>query len=137
MLRTNTCGDLGTKDLKKDVKLAGWMQSRRDHGGLIFIDLRDRYGLTQVKFDPKNKEDFATAEKLRREDVVAVEGKIVSRGKGLENPKLKTGKIEVEVSKLEVLNKAETPPIEVDDRIEAGEDARLKYRFLDLRSSVI
>ena len=108
MLRTNTCGELGIKHLKKEAKLCGWVQSRRDHGGLIFIDLRDRYGLTQVKFDPKLKE-FSVAEKLRREDVICIEGKVVARGKGLENPKIKTGKIEVEVSKLEVLNDRTLP----------------------------
>ncbi|MBR9692128.1 aspartate--tRNA ligase [Candidatus Woesearchaeota archaeon] len=137
MLRTNTCGELGAKDLKKEVKLAGWVNSRRDHGGLIFIDLRDRYGLTQVVFNPEKKDDFSIAEKLRREDVISVEGKVVERKKGMENPKMKTGKIEIEISKIEVLNKAETPPIEVDDRLEAGEDMRLKYRYLDLRRPIM
>ncbi len=136
-MRTHTCGELDKKDIGKKVILCGWMQSRRDHGGLIFIDLRDRYGLTQIVFDPKNKEDFAKAEKLRREDVISVEGKIVARKKGMENLKLKTGKIEVEVNKLEVLNKAETPPIEIGDRVEAGEEMRLKYRYLDLRRPVM
>ncbi|MBW2995751.1 aspartate--tRNA ligase [Candidatus Woesearchaeota archaeon] len=137
MLRTHTCGGLGAKDIDKEVKLSGWVHSRRDHGGLIFIDLRDRYGLMQIVFDPKNKEDFSAAEKLRREDVISVDGKVVARKQGMENPKMKTGKIEVEVSKLDVLNKAETPPIEVDDRKEAGEDIRLQYRYLDLRRPVM
>jgi aspartyl-tRNA synthetase len=137
MLRTNTCGELGKKEIGKSVKLCGWCQSRRDHGGLIFIDLRDRYGLTQIVFDPKVKDAFSIAEKLRREDVICVEGKVVARKKGMANPKLKTGEIEVEISKIDVLNKAETPPIEVEDRVEAGEEMRLKYRYLDLRRPVM
>jgi len=137
MLRTNTCGELGKKEIGKSVKLCGWCQSRRDHGGLIFIDLRDRYGLTQIVFSPDNKDVFSAAEKLRREDVICVEGKVVARKKGMENPKLKTGEIEVEISKIDILNKAETPPLEVEDRIEAGEEMRLKYRYLDLRRPVM
>jgi len=131
MLRTHTCGELSLKEKGKEVQLAGWVHARRDHGGVIFIDLRDRYGLTQIKFNPG--EIFSVAEKLRREDVIAVTGKVAARGKDLENPNLATGKIEVEVSSMNVLNKSETPPIEVDDRIEAGEDLRLRYRYLDLR----
>lgn len=132
--RTNTCGELVKKDIKKEVCLMGWNQSSRDHGGIIFVDLRDRYGITQLVFDPKHNKKFHTeAEKLRREDVIAVKGKVHARGKDLENPKLKTGEIEVLVDDFEVLNKAETPPIEVEDRVEANEELRLKYRFLDLR----
>jgi aspartyl-tRNA synthetase len=134
MKRTNTCGELTKKDDKKEVMLAGWMHSRRDHGGIIFVDLRDRYGLTQIVFDPKhNKEVHSGAEQLRREDVLQVKGKVRPRGKGLENPKLKTGEIEVLVDELNILSKAETPPLEIDDRIEVNEDIRLKYRYLDLR----
>jgi aspartyl-tRNA synthetase len=134
MKRTHTCGDLRKKDIKKAVRLCGWNHSRRDHGGIIFIDLRDRYGITQIVFDPKhNKEAHKKAESLGREDVLFVEGKVRARGKGLENPKLKTGEIEVLVNKIEILNKSETPPIEIDSRIETNEDMRLKYRYLDLR----
>jgi len=132
--RTNTCGELTIKHINKEVILNGWVSTRRDHGGLIFIDLRDRYGVTQVVFDPKvNKEVHKQAEHLRREDVIAVKGKVKQRKKGMENPKLKTGKIEVFVNELEILNKAETPPLEINDRIEINEDMRLKYRYLDLR----
>src|SRR3989338_3745744 len=132
--RTNTCGELAKKDIKKQVCLAGWVNSSRDHGGIVFIDLRDRYGLTQVVFDPKHdKKNHAESEKLRREDVISIKGKVRYRGKDLENPNLKTGQIEVLVDELEVLSKAETPPIEVEDRIDANEELRLKYRFLDLR----
>lgn len=137
MLRTHTCGELDKKDVRKKVELAGWVQARRDHGGLIFIDLRDRYGLTQIVFDPKVKKAFSIAEKLRREDVIAVKGVVRPRRKGMANPKLKTGKIEVEVNEVELLNKAETPPVEIEDRIEASEEMRLKYRYLDLRRPVM
>tara|TARA_Y100000310_G_scaffold281722_1_gene302401 strand:- start:36469 stop:38232 length:1764 start_codon:yes stop_codon:yes gene_type:complete len=132
--RSNTCGELTKKDVKKDAVLCGWTNSSRDHGGIIFVDLRDRYGLTQVVFDPEHdKKTHKEAEQLRREDVIAVKGKVRPRGKGLENPKLKTGEVEVLVDELEILNKAETPPLEIDDRIDANEDMRLKYRYLDLR----
>lgn len=132
--RTNSCGELTKKDIKKEVCLMGWTHSSRDHGGIIFIDLRDRYGLTQIVFDPKHKKSIhSEAEKLRREDVIAVKGKVRARGKGLENPKLKTGEIEILVDDLEILNKAETPPIEIEDRADLNEDVRLKYRYLDLR----
>jgi len=134
MKRTNTCGELTKKDVRKEVVLCGWTNSRRDHGGIIFIDLRDRYGLTQIVFDPKHKKKVhSLAESLRREDVIQVKGRVRPRGKGLENPKLKTGEIEVLIDGLDVLNKAETPPLEVDDRVEINEDIRLKYRYLDLR----
>ncbi len=134
MKRTNTCGELTKKDIGKKVTLCGWNNSRRDHGGIIFIDLRDRYGLTQIVFDPKhNKKSHSEAEHLSREDVIQIKGKVMPRGKGLENPKLKTGEIEIIVDELDILNKAETPPLEIDERIEVNEDMRLKYRYLDLR----
>lgn len=132
--RTNTCGELTKKDVKKEVVLNGWVHSSRDHGGIIFVDLRDRYGLTQAVFDPKHdKKTHSIAEQLRREDVIAIKGKVRARGNGLENLNLKTGEIEVLVDELDVLSKAETPPLEIDDRVEANEDMRLKYRYLDLR----
>ena len=134
MRRTHNCGELNEKNVDKKVVLNGWVHSSRDHGGLIFIDLRDRYGLTQIVFDPNvTKEGHSLAEKLRREDVVEVKGIVKLRGKGLENPNLSTGKIEVFVDEVEVLSKSETPPIEIDDRIEVNEDIKLKYRYLDLR----
>jgi aspartyl-tRNA synthetase len=132
--RTNTCGELAKKDIKKEVSLNGWVYSSRDHGGIIFVDLRDRYGLTQIVFDPEHdKKTHKEAEQLRREDVIAVKGKVRGRGKGLENPKLKTGEIEVLADELEILNKSQTPPLEIEDRVEANEEMRLKYRYLDLR----
>ncbi|PIN86600.1 aspartate--tRNA ligase [Candidatus Woesearchaeota archaeon CG10_big_fil_rev_8_21_14_0_10_44_13] len=133
MKRTHTCGELGKKEDKKEVTLQGWVDVRRDHGGLIFIDLRDRYGITQIVLDPKSK-GFEGAEHLRREDCIQVTGKVRLRPQGMANPKMKTGEIEVYISQqLVILNKAETPPIEIDDNKIANEEVRMKYRFLDLR----
>jgi len=134
MKRTHTCGELTKNDDKKSVLIQGWVHTRRDHGGVIFIDLRDRYGLTQVVFDPKlDKKAHKLAEGLRREYVIQIEGTVRPRPKGLENPKLTTGQIEVAANTLEILSEAETPPFEIDDRVELNEDIRLKYRYLDLR----
>lgn len=134
MIRTHTCGELTGKDTGKDVKLAGWVHRRRDHGGLIFIDLRDREGITQVVFNPeKSKELHETAQDLRNEYVVAVEGRVRCRPKGTENPRIKTGEIEVEAAKLSVLNTAQTPPFEIEDEGQISEELRFTYRFLDLR----
>ena len=127
MKRTNTCGELTDTDADKEVTLQGWVNTRRDHGGVVFIDLRDRYGLTQVRFDPQvSKETHAEADKLRREYVIEVEGKVVPRPEGMENPKLATGKIEVDARKLKILNVSETPPFEIDNRIDINEDLRLQ-----------
>ncbi|MFH1210388.1 MAG: aspartate--tRNA ligase [archaeon] len=134
MLRTNTCGELNSSYINKKVVLCGWVHTRRDHGGVVFIDLRDRYGLTQVVFDPShNKNAHKDAEKLRREYVIKVDGVVKARKEGMENKKLATGEIEVFSDKLEILNEADTPPIEVDDRIVSNDDLRLEYRYLDLR----
>lgn len=133
MKRTHTCGDITKKDVKKTVVLEGWLHSRRDHGGLIFIDLRDRYGFTQVVFDPKVKDAFTEAESLRRETIIRVSGKVRLRPKGMENANLKTGDVEVLVEELTVLAAGKLPPFEIDDRIEPSEELRLKYRYLDLR----
>jgi len=138
MLRTHTCGELGSKDLGSKVILCGWVHSRRDHGGVIFIDLRDRYGLTQAVFDPSHDEKpHKTAEHLGREYVISVEGKIRKRKEGMINPKLKTGEVELLVDNVQILSKAKVPPIEIDDEIVANEDLRLKYRYLDLRRPVM
>lgn len=134
MKRTHTCGDLKKEDINKEVILDGWVQNRRDHGGVIFIDLRDRNGLTQIVFEPKyNKEIHSEAEKLRREYVLRVKGKVRPRKEGMINPKLKTGEIEILADDLNILNESETPPLEIDDRKVPGEEVRLKYRYLDLR----
>lgn len=137
--RTHQCDALTKMNIGETVTLAGWIHRRRDHGGLIFIDLRDRFGLTQLIFDPDIcKKSHEEASKLRAEWVIAVKGSVRSRGKGLENPKLKTGEIEVEVKALFVLSKAKTPPFSIADEItETHEDIRLKYRYLDIRRSEI
>ncbi|MDD3887745.1 MAG: aspartate--tRNA ligase [Patescibacteria group bacterium] len=135
MLRTHTCGQLSLNDNKKKVKLAGWVNSRRDHGGLIFLDLRDRYGITQVVFDPKNKESFDLADKVRDEFVVLVFGVVRERPVDMINKKIKTGEIEILADKIEILSTSKTPPFAINTEKEVNEDLRLKYRFLDLRHS--
>lgn len=138
MLRTHNCGELTSKAIGNKVVLCGWVHSRRDHGGVIFIDLRDRYGLTQVVFDPSHDEKpHKIAEHLSREFVILVEGKVRARKEGMVNPKLKTGEIEVLVDAVEILNKAKTPPIEIEDEVIVSEELRLKYRYLDLRRPVM
>ncbi len=138
MTRTHTCGELTKKDVKKEVVLYGWTQSRRDHGGLIFIDLRDRHGLTQIVFDPShNEENHKKAEHIGREFVLNIKGKVRDRKQGMINPNMRTGEIEVLVDELNIINEADTPPIEIDDRKEANEDIRLKYRYLDLRRPIM
>ncbi|MFH1522341.1 MAG: aspartate--tRNA ligase [Patescibacteria group bacterium] len=140
MLRTHTCGELTKKAVGKTVELAGWVHRRRDHGGVIFIDLRDRYGLTQIKFDPKiDKKAHKEADKLRGEWVIKVEGKVVGRPADMINNKLKTGEVEVEIKELEILNESKTPPFEIDEEKanEASEAFRLQYRFVDLRRKKI
>ncbi|MDD5041119.1 MAG: aspartate--tRNA ligase [Candidatus Peribacteraceae bacterium] len=133
MLRTHTCGELTVRDAGKETTLCGWVHRRRDHGGLIFVDLRDRYGFTQIVFDPKNKETFASAEKIRPEWVLHIEGSVRKRVEGAERKENPTGAIEVLVEKLDVLNEAKTPPFEIDVEKDVGEEIRLQYRYLDLR----
>ncbi|MDX1590378.1 MAG: aspartate--tRNA ligase [Balneolaceae bacterium] len=132
-IRTHTCGELGIDDIGQDVTLNGWVSTRRDLGGLIFIDLRDRYGITQIRFDETSGELHGMAENLRPEYVIGVRGKVISRSEETINPEMKTGKIEVEVSDLEVYSKAETPPFEIKDDIQTNEEIRMRYRYLDLR----
>lgn len=134
--RSHTCGELRTTHVGETVTLCGWVDVRRDHGGLVFIDLRDRYGVTQVKFLPsQGKGMFETATKLGREFVIAVTGKVENRPEGNRNPKLPTGEVEVVVTEVILLNESALPPFEITNIEEdlASEDLRLKYRFLDLR----
>lgn len=136
MLRTHTCGQLTAKEAGKTATLCGWVHTRRDHGGLIFIDLRDRFGLTQIVFHPeKDKEAFKAAEAVRPEWVLKVTGIVTKRAAGTENAKMPTGQIEIEAKELVVLNKAKTPPFEIDAEKEANEELRLEYRYLDMRRS--
>jgi len=132
LMRSHYCGQVTESLAGQTVHVCGWVHRRRDHGGVIFIDLRDREGLLQLVFDPEAREVFAQAEKLRSEFVVHVTGKVRPRPAGTENPGLKTGKVEVLAQGLEVLNRADTPPFHLDDDT-VGEDTRLKYRYVDLR----
>jgi len=131
--RTHAAGELREENVGEKVRLAGWVHRRRDHGGLVFIDLRDRWGIAQVTFHPERAEVFSTAEQLRPEWSISVEGEVVRRPAGNENPDLPTGAIEVEATDLSVLNPSETPPFEIERDRAVDETLRLKYRYLDLR----
>lgn len=133
--RTHTCGALRKAHIGETVVLSGWVHRRRDHGGLIFIDLRDRYGLTQLVFDPeKNPQGHLQAEKLRAEWVISIKGQVIPRATGMANPKLLTGEIEVFVEDFDILSKAKTPPFSIcDETIDVNEELRLQYRYLDIR----
>jgi aspartyl-tRNA synthetase len=133
--RTHDCASLRRENIGQQVTLSGWVNRRRDHGGLIFIDLRDRFGLTQIVFDPeKNPIAHHAGEKLRSEWVISVKGIVIPRQSGMANPKLATGDIEVQIEEIEVLSKAKTPPFSIsDENIEVNEELRLKYRYLDIR----
>jgi len=134
MYRTHTCGELKKSDVGKDVVLSGWVHRRRDHGDLIFIDLRDRYGLTQIVMDPSsNKDAHIVGENLRSEFVVKIGGTVRLRPEGMQNDSMITGEVEVLVSTVEILNRSKTPPFEIDNPKEPNEEIRLKYRYLDLR----
>ena len=134
MLKTISCGDVRAEHIGKTVTLAGWVHRRRDHGGLIFIDLRDREGIVQVVFNPDNAQDIhAIAETLRNEWVVQVTGAVTARPEGTENPNMATGEIEVAAEQVRVLNESKTPPFYINEESEVDELIRMKYRFLDLR----
>ena len=137
--RSHTCGQLRKSDVGKEVKLAGWVHSYRDHGGLVFIDLRDRDGLTQLVFDADTcgKANHDESRKLRSEWVISITGQVTARGADLVNPKLATGEIEVRVKDLQVLTPSPTPPFSPDDRETVNEERRLEYRYIDLRRQVM
>ncbi len=138
MKRTHTCGELTKKELQKEAVLCGWVHTRRDHGGKIFVDLRDRYGVTQVVFDPShNKQAHEAAQHLGREWVLQVTGHVRLRPQGMTNTKIVTGEVEILCDSLQVLNQSETPPFEIEDREETNEELRLKYRYLDLRRPIM
>ena len=131
IMRSIYCGDVGAKEEGQEVTVAGWVHRRRDHGGVIFIDLRDREGLVQVVFNPEKKEIFTEAERIRSEYVLSVKGTVRIRPDGTKNPNMKTGEIEIIASELNTLNDSLTPPFHHDEN--ASEEVRLKYRYLDLR----
>ena len=131
--RTHSAGELRKSSVGEKVRLAGWVHRRRDHGGLIFIDLRDRWGITQITFHPEREEIFSRAEQLRPEWSISVEGEVVRRPEGNENPDLPTGAIEVQATGLTILNPSETPPFEIERDRPVDETLRLRYRYLDLR----
>ncbi|MDF1689004.1 MAG: aspartate--tRNA ligase [Cycloclasticus sp.] len=133
MMRSHYCGDINESHLGQEVEICGWVHRRRDHGGVIFIDLRDREGIVQVVFDPDRAESFAIAESVRGEYVLKLKGRVRPRPEGTVNEKMKTGKIELLGLDLEVLNRSETTPIQVDGDIEVNEETRLRYRYIDLR----
>ena len=135
--RSHTCGELSKSDVDKTVRLSGWVHRKRDHGGLLFIDLRDNYGLTQLVFDPDRADAFAIAERVRAESVLSVEGQVVARSDETVNPNLVTGEIEIRVAGVEVLSDAQELPLPVFGEPDYPEETRLTYRFLDLRRETL
>ena len=132
-MRSHYCGDLNESHVDLDIKLCGWVHRRRDHGGVIFLDVRDREGISQVVYDPDTVDSFAIAEGVRNEYVIQVKGRVRLRPEGTLNEEMPTGRIEVLGKELIVLNAAETPPMQLDEHAEVGEDVRLHYRYIDLR----
>lgn len=133
--RTHTCGELTKKNLKEEISLNGWISKSRDLGGLIFIDLRDRYGTTQIVFNEQlNKKEFEIAKKLGLEDVIGVSGQVISRPSEAINSKMVTGEIDVNVNTLCIYNESDNPPFDINDRFSASEEHRLRYRYLELRT---
>ncbi|MBB3047382.1 aspartyl-tRNA synthetase [Litorivivens lipolytica] len=136
-MRSHYCGTLRKEHIDQEVTLCGWVDRRRDHGGVIFLDLRDRDGIVQVVFDPDTEEHFQRADKVRSEFVLQVKGRVRARTESTVNPNMATGEIEVLGKELEILNSSETPPFQLDTHTDVGEDVRLRYRFLDLRRNDI
>lgn len=132
-MRSHYCGDVNESLVEQTVTVAGWMHRRRDHGGVIFIDLRDREGLVQIVCNPEDAESFAVAEKVRSEYVLQIEGVVNPRPAGSENPDLKSGKIEIIAKRVTILNSSETPPFPLTEQAEVNEDIRLRHRYIDLR----
>lgn len=132
-MRSHYCGEISEQLLDQTISLCGWVHRRRDHGGVIFLDLRDREGIAQVVIDPDTEEAFALAERIRSEFVIEVEGKVRLRPEGTANLDMVTGKVEVLGKKLTILNQSDTPPFQLDEYSDAGEEVRLRYRYVDLR----
>ena len=132
-MRTHYCGEVKKTEVGQEVEVCGWVHRRRDHGGVIFLDVRDRSGIVQVVYDPDTEDSFATADRVRNEFVLRAKGLVRDRPDGTVNPEMATGEVEILGSQLEILNAALTPPFQLDEYSEAGEDVRLKYRYMDLR----
>ena len=132
-MRSYYCGELNESHVDQEITLCGWVHRRRDHGGVIFLDLRDREGIAQVVFDPDTHESFAAAETVRSEFVLQVRGKVRRRPDGTLNEEMPTGFVEVLGKELMILNAARTPPMQLDEYADVGEDIRLHYRYIDLR----
>ena len=132
-MRTHFCGEVKKTEVGQEVEVCGWVHRRRDHGGVIFLDVRDRSGIVQVVYDPDTEDSFATADRVRNEFVLKAKGLVRDRPDGTVNPEMATGEVEILGSQQEILNAALTPPFQLDEYSEAGEDVRLKYRYMDLR----
>ena len=136
MLRTHNLGELKLKDISKEVTLCGWVQKKRDLGGMTFLDLRDRYGITQLAFNMDSDTELCIkARKLGREYVIQISGKVIERSS--KNLQISTGEIEIEVSQLTILNESKTPPFTIEDKSDGGDELRMKYRYLDIRRNPI
>ncbi len=135
MFRTHTCGELNAKNIGKEVTLSGWVQKVRDLGSVVFVDLRDRYGITQLSFNEENKELLEKAKKLGREFVIQAKGKVIERAS--KNKKIPTGDIEILVDELNILNESKTPPFTIEEKTDGGEELRMKYRYLDIRRNPV
>jgi len=132
-MRSHYCGSVNEDHIGQEITICGWVHRRRDHGGVIFLDMRDREGIAQIVFDPDTEESFASAERVRSEYVLQIKGRVRARPEGTVNEDMRTGKIEILGKELTILNAAETPPFPLDGYVDVGEDTRLKYRFMDLR----
>ena len=132
-MRSHYCGEITSKNLNEEITICGWIHKRRDHGGVIFLDVRDIKGICQAVINPDNSESFAIAESLRNEYVVQITGLVKARLEGTINKNMTTGEVELESKDIKILSKAETPVFPLDDYQDVNEDVRLKYRFLDLR----
>ena len=136
MYRTHTCGELRLSDINKEVTLAGWVAKNRDLGGMTFVDLRDRYGVTQVAFnEEQDKELLEKAREVSRECVIQVIGKVVERSS--KNDRIPTGEIEIEATEITLLNRSKVPPFTIEDKTDGGDEIRMKYRYLDLRRNPV
>ena len=136
-MRSHHCGELSMKHLEQTVTLCGWVHKRRDHGGVIFIDLRDRFGVTQIVYNPENVSAFEIADKVRNEFVIKITGEVRLRPKGMINPNMPTGEIEIIGDTIEILNQAKPVPFQLDGYTDVSEDIRLTYRYLDLRKDTL